>query len=317
MNEFEAIDLIVSRLGSAVRGHNVVVGTGDDGAVVRFANDEEVVVTSDVLVEGRHFPKRTPGDLVGYRSVAVNVSDLVAMGSRPRYMTVALTMEAADKDWLYSFADGVRVCCMEVGLTVVGGNLARGPKSVAITALGSVGAGCYLRRSGANEGDDIWLTGRIGATSVALSRMADPASYSLEELISKRHCDPVAAYFLPTPRVEFALQVSGMASSATDVSDGLASELKQLAKHSKCGMQVEVGVLEYWHETHIPKALNDDDSYELLFTANQAMRNEVTRVGESTATPLTRIGRVNSKTTNVVFLQDGEPLEVGRGYSHF
>ena len=317
MNELEAIDLIVGRLGSAARGHNVVVGIGDDGAVVRFDNDEDVVVTSDVLVEGRHFPERTPGDLVGYRSVAVNVSDLAAMGSRPRYVTVALTMECADKDWLCSFADGIRVCCMEVGLTVVGGNLARGHKSVAITALGSVVAASYLRRSGAKAGDDIWLTGRIGATNVALSSMADPASYSLEELMSKRHCDPVANYFLPTPRVEFALQISGLASSATDVSDGLASELEQLARHSNCGMQVDVGAIEFWQETNTLEALKCDDSYELLFTADRAIRDEVVKIGKGTSTPLARIGCVDTKASNVVFLQDGKPRDVGRGYSHF
>lgn len=317
MNEFEAIDLIVHRLGSVAQDQDVVLGTGDDGAVVRFKSGDEVVVTSDVLIEGRHFPVRSPGDLVGYRSVAANVSDLAGMGSQPRFLTIALTMEVVEKDWLCSFADGVRTCCLEVGLTVVGGNLARGPKSVAITAMGSVEPGRYLSRSGANPGDDIWLTGKIGATVLALAKIVKPDTYSLGELLSTRHVDPVARYFLPTPRVQFALEIHGLATSATDVSDGLALELKQLASHSNCGMQVEVGEIPFWNEMTSYDALTNDDSYELVFTADSSTRNEILKVGEHTSTPLARIGSVKGNTTEVVFLLDGEPMNVGTGFSHF
>ena len=317
MNEFEAIDLILRRLGPAACSKEVVVGSGDDGAVVRFDTEKNVVVSTDVLVEGRHFPVGSSGDLVGYRSVAVNVSDLSAMGARPQFLTIALTMDHADETWLCQFADGVRSCCLEVGATVIGGNLTRGPKSVAVSALGSVSPGRCLLRSGARPNDDIWLTGKIGASVVALGKMADPVSFCFEQLMGAREVDPISRYFLPIPRVALAIGLRTLATSATDVSDGLASELYQLARHSKCGMQVDTDEVACWEGADLREVLESDDSYELIFTSDRGNRQRILALGEKTDTPVGRIGKVTERVNEVVFLSNGTPLEVGSGYSHF
>lgn len=316
MNEFDAIDLIVKRFGPAARGEGVVIGPGDDSAVVRFESQEETVVTSDVLVERRHFPVGSPGDLVGYRSVAVNVSDLSSMGARPRYLTIALTTESIDEPWLLSFADGVRSCCLETGSIVIGGNLARGPKSIAITALGSVLRGQSVTRSGAEDGNDIWLTGTVGASTVALRNLQLPKEDSLTELLKRRTEDAIARYFLPVPRVDFAAHLFDIATSATDVSDGLVCELGQLTRSSGRAMRVDVGSVPIWSGADQEDAIQSDDSYELLFTARSCKRDEVVSVAKRTETPVTRIGTVQQGEG--VELRNGEVLvETGAGYSHF
>lgn len=316
MNEFEAIDLIVNRLGPAASGEGVVIGPGDDSAVVRFGSELETVITSDVLVEKRHFPEGSPGDLVGYRSVAANVSDLSSMGARPRYLTIALTTDSIDQPWLLAFADGVRECCLETGSIVVGGNLARGPKSIAITALGSVLSGQSVARSGANVGDDIWLTGIVGASAVALRNLQLPIRETLKELLNVRNEDAIARYFLPIPRVEFASLLFDVASSATDVSDGLTCELDQLSRKCRHGMRIDIESVPVWSGANRKEAVQSDDSYELLFTAPPCKRSEVITNAKRSKTPVTRIGAVQAED-GVQVVQGEVVIEVGAGYSHF
>lgn len=316
MNEIEAIDLIVNRLGPAATGKGVVIGPGDDSAVVCFDPDEETVVTSDVLVEKRHFPEGSPGDLVGYRSVSANISDLSSMGAQPRYLTIALTVDSIEESWLLAFADGVRACCLETGSIVIGGNLARGPKSIAITALGSVLRGKSVTRSGAEVGDEIWLTGTVGATAIALQSFRDPQIASLEELLERRNENALARYFLPIPRVDFASHLFSFASSATDVSDGLVCELDQLSRNSGHRMQVDVESVPVWCGANPREAIQSDDSYELVFTAHPCERTEVTSVAKRTKTPVARIGLVQEG--DGVHVHEGEVvIEVDAGYSHF
>ncbi len=316
MNEIEAIDLIVKRLGPAATGKGVVIGPGDDSAVVRFDSEEETVVTSDVLVERRHFPEGSRGDLVGYRSVAVNISDLSSMGAQPRYLTIALTADSIEESWLLAFADGVRACCLETGSIVIGGNLARGPKSIAVTALGSVLRSQSVTRSGAEVGDDIWLTGTLGATVIALQNLREPLEDSLEELLERRNESALARYFLPIPRVDFASQLSRLASSATDVSDGLVCELNQLSRKSGNCMRMDVESVPVWCGANPREAIQSDDSYELLFTAHSEKRTQVVSAAKRTETPVARIGLVQ-EGNGVHVREDEAEIEVGGGYSHF
>ncbi|MCY3884760.1 MAG: thiamine-phosphate kinase [Gammaproteobacteria bacterium] len=316
MNEFEAINLIVNRLGSVATGEGVTIGPGDDGAVVRFEPEEETVVTSDVLVEQQHFPAGSPAGLVGYRSVAANISDLSGMGARPRYLTIALTTESIDKSWLLAFADGVRACCEETGTIVVGGNLAKGPKSIAITALGSVLSGRSIARSGADVGDDIWLTGAVGASVVALKRLRLPIDGTLEEFMKIRDVDAIARYFLPIPRVDFASLLIEFASSATDVSDGLACELSQLSSASSKKMRVDLDLVPVWDCADWREAVQSDDSYEILFTAPVSKRAEIHSAAAQTKTPVAQIGYVQEGNEVELLTKQGA-IEVGVGFSHF
>ena len=316
MNELEAINFIIDRLGPTTQGPGVVLGPGDDAAIVEFDSNEEVAITSDVLLSGRHFHEKSPGDLAGYRCVAVNVSDLSSMGATPRFLTVSLTIEATDQQWLGSFADGIRRGCLEHGARVIGGNLTKGPKSVAITALGTVARGSALKRSGAELGDEIWLTGILGASTVAIRVMTNPSEDNIDRLMGLRDIHPVARYFLPVSRNQFAVQLRGLANSCTDISDGLAAELGELSHRSGLGMRVDVDKVPLWRGADTIETFKADDSYELVFTANPFEREGILELAEETNTPLTKVGVVTD-SGDVEFLRNGKNINVGQGYSHF
>ena len=159
MDEFELIEEIVALLGDATQGEGIVVGPGDDAAVLSIDSDEQLVVTTDVLIEGRHFPSESRSDLIGYRAIAVNLSDLAAMGAEPRFLTVALTLDHVEHEWIRGFAKGIAFCASKYGAKIVGGNIARGALSVAVTAIGVVPERQCLLRSTAQVGDDIYVTG--------------------------------------------------------------------------------------------------------------------------------------------------------------
>ena len=238
------------------------------------------------------------------------------MGATPRYLTIALTTESIEQNWLLGLADGVRACCFETNCVVIGGNLARGPKSIAVTALGSVLPGQSVTRSGAGVGDDIWLTGTVGASGVALQELQESLDGSLEELLELRNANAIARYFLPVPRVDFAAHLFSLATSATDVSDGLVCELSQLSRNSGCGMRVDIESVPIWDGADPKEAIQSDDSYELLFTAHSCKRTEVVSVANRTQTPVARIGFVQEG--DGVKVHRGETvIEIGAGYSHF
>ncbi|MCY4128363.1 MAG: thiamine-phosphate kinase [Gammaproteobacteria bacterium] len=315
MNEFELIEQLIRGFGDLTKADFIATGPGDDAAVVNLPDDQQLVVSTDTLVPDVHFPAEARGDLVGFRSVAINVSDLAAMGATPLGMTVAMTIDSLASDWIQQFAHGIAVAAREFNVKILGGNLARGPLNITVTIQGSVPNGKALLRSQAQIGDDIWLTGTLGATRAFLDERTNPQS-SIETLLSRQDTCAVARYFLPHPRVEFASKIRDVVHGAIDVSDGLASELAHLTKASQCGASISLNGLPVWRGLNTMDVVGPDDSYEVLFTANEGDRPQILELALLTYTPVVIIGEVVADQ-NVSYTLDGESVIPQTGFDHF
>lgn len=316
MNETELIRQIISELGEQTQGETVMLGPGDDAAVVQWNTTANIVVTTDTFVAGRHFPEDTPGDLVGYRCIAATLSDVVAMSARPRYVTVALTVEINSQDWVFEFVKGVRTCCAETNTRIIGGNMACGNKSVTVSAIGSVPDSTYVRRDTVCNGDDIWLTGKLGATKLAISANVHWQPKPLEKLLQQRDNCFMAAYFLPRVRIEFVEKIRSYVTAMTDISDGLQTELEHMVRSSNLGARIDVEQVNMWDRRHKAHTLGCDDSYELLFTLPKAKQTELATSAAATDTECRRIGEIIS-TKGVKFFDNGREIFPVSGYSHF
>lgn len=316
VNETELIHQIISQLGEQTQSESVLLGPGDDAAVVRWNTTDNVVLTTDTFIAGRHFPEDTPGDLVGYRCIAATLSDVVAMSARPHYITVALTVETNSQDWVFEFVKGVRICCAETNTCIIGGNMACGSKSVTVSAIGSVPNSTYVRRDTVCISDEIWLTGKLGATDLAISACVGWQPKTVEELLQQRDNCFMAAYFLPRVRIEFVEKVRTFVSTLTDVSDGLQTELEHMVQSSSLGARIDVEQVNMWDRCHKARALGCDDSYELLFTLPKGKRTELATCAATTSTECRCIGEITS-TKGVKFFDNGQEIFPVSGYSHF
>lgn len=316
VNETELIRQIISQLGEQTQSKSVLLGPGDDAAVVRWNTADNVVLTTDTFIAGRHFPEDTPGDLVGYRCIAATLSDVVAMSARPLYITVALTVETNSQDWVFEFVKGVRTCCAETNTCIIGGNMACGSKSVTVSAIGSVPNSTYVRRDTVCISDEIWLTGKLGATDLAISAYVGWQPKTVEELLQQRDNCFMAAYFLPRVRIEFVEKVRTFVSTLTDVSDGLQTELEHMVQFSNLGARIDVEQVNMWDRCHKARALGCDDSYELLFTLPKGKRTELATCAVTTSTECRCIGEITS-TKGVKFFDNGQEIFPVSGYSHF
>jgi thiamine-monophosphate kinase len=314
MDEFELIGRFFSR---ASADPDVRVGVGDDGAVLRPPAGLDLVAVVDTLVEGVHFPANLPAADVGYRAVAVNLSDMAAMGSRPRWMTLALTLQESDADWLADFADGLYTAANECGVALVGGDTTHGKQVVvSVQITGSVEPGKALTRAGARPGDGIFVTGTVGdaGAGLALLQQGAPPDDAVGYLLRR--------FARPTARVAVGGALIDVAACAIDLSDGLFTDLEKLVTASRVGAELEVDrlpvspalrataeparVLEY--------ALAGGDDYELCFTADPAAIGSATEIA---GVPISRIGRIVAGT-GIRCLRDGEPFAYhDQGYRHF
>lgn len=263
----------------------VKLGVGDDAAILAPAAGEEWVVCTDTLVEGRHFPASTEPDAIGHKALAVNLSDLAAMGARPVAFLLALTLPAPDEAWLVSFARGLRALAEAHQLALIGGDTTRGPLSITVTAIGAVPSGTGLRRSGAQVGDDIAVSGSLGDAALAL-RLGERAPPELRVRLDR-----------PEPRLALGQWLRGQANAAIDVSDGLYQDLGHVLAASGVGAELWAERLpasdafrqHMGGEHALALQLAGGDDYELCFTAApERMR----RIVEAAPVPVQRIGRV-------------------------
>jgi thiamine-monophosphate kinase len=270
-------DELLAAIGRVLSGAGpeVVVGPGDDAAVVR-AGSGELVITTDAMVEDVHFRSEltTPRDL-GYKAIAVNISDIAAMAGSPRFALCALTLtDAIDAAWVVELAGGMRECCDEFALSLVGGNLSRGREiSIVVTVTGEVGPGRAVRRSGAKPGDHVVVTGSLGGSAAGM-RVASQRSWSDDER------DALRLSMRPVPRVgEAAILSAHGVTSMMDVSDGLAIDLSRLCRASATGARVETARIPVHPAATLAEALGGGEDYELLATlpggAADAARSEL------------------------------------------
>lgn len=289
------------------------MGIGDDCALLRPDAGLELALTTDMLVEGRHFlPDAEPRSL-GHKALAVNLSDLAAMGAAPRWALLAIALPAADAAWLEPFSAGLFALAERYGVELVGGDTTRAPlRIITITAIGEVPAGVALFRAGARPGDDIWVSGELGGAALGLARPEIAAA--------------AARLHRPEPRVELGERLRGLAHAAIDVSDGLTSDLGHILERSQVGALV--------HYAQLPRSsafaaiqnpelvkncvLSGGDDYELAFTAALGRRAEIEALSAELGLPLTRVGTIQAGEPRLVVLDErGQSMDYRRGFDHF
>ncbi len=317
ISEFELIARYFTRQG--VQRQDVVLGIGDDCALLRVPDGVELAVTTDTMVCGVHFPENTDPEALGHKGLAVNLSDLAAMGAEPAWALLALTLPEADEAWLDAFTRGLRGMADRYNVQLVGGDTTRGPLSVTLQVLGFVPKGKSLRRDAAQSGDLIYVTGTLGDAGLGLrivqgrtSVPAQEADYLVERLER------------PWPRVEAGLALRGVAHAAIDVSDGLIADLGHILDASAVGAVVQVERLplspaframagDDWD-----MALSSGDDYELCFTVPPARKDSVEAVARDLGVPCTCIGVIDRQSGLRLVRDDGAAfVPAGHGYEHF
>lgn len=312
-SEFDLIARIRARAGTR---DDVVLGIGDDAALLAMPPGMALVVTADTLNAGVHFfPDVAPADL-GWKALAVNLSDLAAMGARPAWCTLSLSLPQADPAWIEGFLDGFCDLAARHGIALVGGDTTRGPLSVSITAMGQVEAGHALRRDGARVGDEIWVTGTPGDAAAALQALLSGAAVdrALRARLDR-----------PTPRVEAGRGLLGVASACVDISDGLLADLGHLCRRSGVGAQVQLEQLPvsralagFRPQLRWAWQAGGGDDYELCFTAPASQREAIVAAGAACATAVTRVGRIEAEPGLRLVDGAGAPLDLRlRGWDHF
>ncbi len=299
------------------------LGPGDDCALLAPSPGMELAVTTDMLVAGTHFLPDTDAFQLGWKTLAVNVSDLAAMGAQPRWAVLAGSLPQPDERWLAAFADGFFACAARYGVDLVGGDTTRGPLNLCVTALGEVPSGKALRRDGAKLGDDVWVSGQLGLAALGLAHLQGRAA--LPEPLPGL-C--IGALQKPLPRVELglALRQSGLASAAIDVSDGLLADIGHIAERSQCDIEVlaaQLPPLPAGVDTVLARQaqLAGGDDYELAFTAPPEKRPALAELTARLDLPLWRIGRCTAPAdapTVRMLDEHGMMLPIqNKGFDHF
>ena len=306
-------------------GEQVLIGPGDDAAMLRCPPGEQLLITTDTLNEGVHFPAGTPAHSIGHRALAVSLSDLAAMAARPLWAVVTLSVPAVDEDWLRDFSDGLYSLADEIGVRIVGGDFVRGPLSITVTAHGSTRKAAVLRRGGGSEGDGIWVSGFLGDAAAGLEvikhrlegrEVPGATRSSAEEALVRRFC-------YPQPRIELGAYLSGIASACMDLSDGLMMDLPRLLRHSQVqgriaaeNLPVSGALREFADRDDAYRlALAGGDDYELCFTVPPDNEHRLKSLpGEP---ELTRIGELH-RGEGLVLTRGGKAWEpADSGFRHF
>lgn len=315
LGEFELIERFFRRPAP-----RAALGGGDDCALLAPAPGQQLAVSTDLLVEGRHFLSTVAADRLGHKALAVNLSDLAACGAEPLAFTLSLSMPRVDEAWLAGFARGLLALADEHGCDLVGGDTTAGPLVIGITVFGQVPVSAALLRSGARPGDDLWVSGRLGDARLALEAFRGTVALAGEDFAAVR-----PALELPQPRVLLGRALRGVASSAIDLSDGLRGDLGHVLKASGVGAALDVDALPRgpvlarqtpaWQQTCV---LDGGDDYELLFTAPPSHRADVHAAELTAGVALTRIGRIEAEPG--LRLHDGRGhavMPAGASFDHF
>ncbi|ANO53050.1 thiamine-phosphate kinase [Woeseia oceani] len=312
IDEFELIDRYFCR----ETGAGVVLGIGDDGALLDVPSGQQLVAVVDTSVAGVHFPSGLDPADIGYRSVAVNLSDLAAMGAKPAWMTLALTLPASEPAWLEAFANGLFVAADEHGVALVGGDTTRGSQIVvSVQLLGLLPANTGLLRSGCQPGDGIYVSGTLGDAAAGLSLIQQAAAEN----------ELTARFRRPSARVQLGQAVNGIASAGIDISDGLFADLQRIVVASGVGATIERSLLPVsaalvdfaGEESARRFALEGGDDYELCLTVPVAKDAEFRQVAAGLGVAVTRIGSADN-VAGLRLTDGGRVVEYSSaGYRHF
>jgi thiamine-monophosphate kinase len=331
LGEFELIARYFQRPGRAL-GAGVALGVGDDCALLQPTPGMQWAVSSDMLVSGRHFFPDVDPRTLGHKALAVNLSDLAACGARPLGFTLALSLPEARAEWLQAFSEGLFALADAHGCALVGGDTTRGPLTICITVMGEVPPGQALLRSGAQLGDDVYVSGTLGDAALALQCLQGNVHLPPALLAQAR-----TRLEQPTPRVALGLALRGVATAAADVSDGLLGDLGHILQQSSMGATLDADIAMHllaaradstWasrqFNTEVPATLAvqcvlaGGDDYELVFTAPPAQAAAVQAAALASDTPVTRIGRIEPTAGLRLVDAHGQPLQGDwKSFDHF
>jgi thiamine-monophosphate kinase len=296
MSEFELIQHYFTERQSPAS--TIPLGIGDDCALISARDGLQLAISTDMLVEGRHFFAGADARMLGHKSLAVNLSDLAAMGAEPRAFTLALSLPEVQPGWLHDFSAGMFDLAALHGCQLIGGDTTKGPLNICITVFGDIPPGLALRRDAAVSGDDIWVSGTLGDARLALAGYLNQHTLSESDLLQ-------AAFRLhrPTPRIKLGMALRGIAHAAIDLSDGLVGDLSHILKRSGLGATLWCDAIPMGDILHTQSkalqyefTLSGGDDYELCFTAPRANRHAILRAAELAQTPVTRIGYMESES---------------------
>lgn len=296
------------------------LGIGDDCALLTPSVDRQIAISCDMLVSGTHFFHDTPPHELGHKSLAVNLSDLAAMGAKPVAFTLALSLPAPDAEWLRPFSEGMFALADQYDCELIGGDTTRGPLNICVTIFGEVKTGQALRRDKAQVGDDVWVSGTLGDARLALAGMRNEIaldSVTLAAAATRLH--------VPSPRIALGLALSGIAHAAIDVSDGLMGDLTHILERSGFGATLDVdalpaGAMLLGQPLEIRRqfTLAGGDDYELCFTAPAALRAAILDAGNVAGTPVTRIGMIDRLQGLRLIDSRGNPyISSSASFDHF
>jgi len=298
-------------------GPRTLLGIGDDAALLRVDPGMALALSTDMLLVGRHFPPDAAPRALGHKALAVNLSDLAAVGATPRWATLSIALPTADDAWLAGFAEGLFALARRFDVDLVGGDTTRGPLAISVAVLGEVPAEHALLRGGARPGDDIWVSGVLGLAALGLASLQGQLGLDAELAQRAR-----ARLEMPEPRVELGERLRGVASAAIDVSDGFAADLGHVLERSGVGALV--------HYDQLPRARSGDaaldarcalaggDDYELVFTAGQSERAAVAALATDLGIELSRVGAIQPTPSRLVVLDAaGQSMAVPVGFDHF
>ena len=311
-SEFEIIERYFKK-----KMKQTALGVGDDAAMIHVRNNYQLAISSDMLIENIHFLKNTNPSHLGWKSLAVNLSDIAAMGATPKWATLSISLPKINHAWLKKFSKGFFKCADKFGIDLIGGDTTKGPLSISITIMGESKKDEALLRSGAKINDDIWVTGQLGLASMGLANLQ--GQLKLPPRI-KMKC--IRALEIPTPKTFLGSYLSRYANSCIDISDGLIQDLKHILKASKVGASLLLNDIPCEKFIHTSKqyqfVLNGGDDYELLFTAAKKNRTFIKKIAKKTNTPVTMIGNITKKKALNILSEQGKSIKFNpKGFDHF
>lgn len=325
MKEFDLIERFFAHRSKQRK--DVIVGIGDDCAVLRVPDSQQLAITTDTLVEGVHFVPKSPARSVAYKAVAVNLSDLAAMGAEPSWISLSLTLPHADAEWMEAFSNGLFELLDYYSVDLVGGDTVRGALSLTITAQGFVPQENELKRSSAKPGDWIYVSGTLGDAGAGLQIMQAQSLPLQADKLSDEQQYLLNRHLFPTPRLMLGQSLRRVANACIDISDGTLADLKHILKASHVGARIQIDRLPLSDElvafsgldNAVQNALSAGDDYELLFTVSEEQKGQLETVIASTGIKATCIGQVTGQPNKIDLRLGDVPFAITEhlGYEHF
>jgi len=301
------------------------LGVGDDAALVRVATGHQLVISSDMSVEGTHFFADAAPEDIGWKSLAVNVSDMAAMGATPKWVTLSLALPAIDEGWLAGFSRGFFACADTFQVDLIGGDTTRGPLNISVSIMGEVPFNQALKRSSAKKDDDIWVSGQLGSAALGLAHLQGKITLKSDAVQPSIH-----ALCRPVPRINLGLKLREIATSCIDISDGLLADLGHILKASNLTARIDLEKIPCMpmlnNQLDNPDfqrlILAGGDDYELCFTAPQHQRESILALGEVLNLTLARIGFTSadnpSEATKLQAYYNNQVISIStKGFDHF